>query len=149
MTATQQANPTIRMIGRCGVSRCRHRATLDTPTVARVHRDQRVWVRDIDGPGVHGWTRRDVTEYLPVRHVAGVGPVNFHQAVRYPTYDVNGQSYDTGAPMCPEHAMVLMWRQVEATVDTSVRCGGRCAAAYGPVCVCSCGGANHGERYLQ
>lgn len=38
---------------------------------------------------------------------------------------------------------------VTATLNEAKPCDGRCTGAHGPVCNCSCAGANHGADYLS
>lgn len=39
-------------------------------------------------------------------------------------------------------------RIVAGTVNPLVACTSQCTAATGPICICSCGGANHGSYYV-
>lgn len=48
---------------------------------------------------------------------------------------------------CPDHEGATRWEVVRGEV-TDHACDGRCMNAIGPSCECSCGGANHGGRYL-
>lgn len=53
------------------------------------------------------------------------------------------------ATQCKAHpnAFLTMTR-VEGTLSAAHLCDARCLAAIGPICVCSCGGANHGAGWL-
>ena len=57
-----------------------------------------------------------------------------------------------GAPergaACPKHGMVLKWRKVEGHHAAGIRCNADCQYARGPLCSCSCAGANHGAGYI-
>lgn len=58
------------------------------------------------------------------------------------------QTRELPAILCPTHARPLRWDRVEGTVSESRKCDPRCTGAIGPVCVCACGGANHGCDFL-
>lgn len=47
---------------------------------------------------------------------------------------------------CPDHGPYRLEQVIGETVP-SVACGARCTNAVGPVCDCSCGGANHGRGH--
>jgi hypothetical protein len=50
---------------------------------------------------------------------------------------------------CPAHPNAYLESQtVEGTFSASHKCDPRCTSAIGKVCVCSCGGANHGCGWL-
>lgn len=50
---------------------------------------------------------------------------------------------------CPAHPLrSLKWEKVEGTFSEKFACDPRCTSATGRVCVCSCGGANHGAGWL-
>jgi len=43
---------------------------------------------------------------------------------------------------------VAKWNTVNGHFSPSHKCDSRCEGATGPACECSCGGANHGGRYI-
>lgn len=69
-----------------------------------------------------------------------------------------GQTFTTKVPAwtgreqemrCPTHPKTaLKWSIIEGTLSDVHKCDPRCTSARGPVCVCSCAGANHGADYL-
>lgn len=48
---------------------------------------------------------------------------------------------------CPECARLMSRDEIEATLALNVACTSQCTGASGPVCRCSCGGANHGSSW--
>lgn len=51
-----------------------------------------------------------------------------------------------GCPKCGAHKVKSS--HVQGRYAPEHTCDGRCEAAKGPDCECSCGGANHGKKYL-
>lgn len=49
---------------------------------------------------------------------------------------------------CVEHRRDLNFKRIEGTYNPQKSCDARCMNATGPNCECSCGGANHGGKYL-
>lgn len=50
--------------------------------------------------------------------------------------------------VCPTHKVELTFSAVEGTFSDKHECDPRCMSAKGPICVCNCGGANHGSGWL-
>lgn len=48
---------------------------------------------------------------------------------------------------CPECGRMMSRDAIEATIALNVACTSQCTGASGPVCRCSCGGANHGSSW--
>lgn len=48
---------------------------------------------------------------------------------------------------CPNRHKVFRLIQVEGEFNPDVKCDGRCEGARGHVCVCACGGMNHGRAH--
>jgi hypothetical protein len=59
------------------------------------------------------------------------------------------ESYWLPAEACPTCGRMMARSLVEGTMKAGVRCTPRCTGAEAPKCVCSCGGANHGRRWLR
>lgn len=66
-------------------------------------------------------------------------------------YKLDGgtESYWLPASNCPTCGRLMARSLVEGTVKAGVRCTPRCTGAEAPKCMCSCGGANHGRRWLK
>lgn len=49
------------------------------------------------------------------------------------------------SPRCQDHRRKA--HTVDGTLNLDKTCDGRCMAATGPICSCSCGGQNHGGKF--
>jgi hypothetical protein len=56
--------------------------------------------------------------------------------------------YSPCTSLCRDYGMTthVEMHQIKGTYNPRVKCDARCQGATGPVCECSCNGANHGGR---
>lgn len=111
------------------------------------------------GKAVYGHGPEDCKRVLGKCQVKGC---QYCKAIDLPTRQTShysgGQTFTTKVPAwtgreqemrCPTHPRTaLKWSIIEGTLSDVHKCDPRCTSARGPVCVCSCAGANHGADYL-
>ena len=49
---------------------------------------------------------------------------------------------------CPRCGRLMERKSIVGTLNPSIPCNPKCMGATGPVCECSCGGENHGGRWI-
>lgn len=116
--------------------------TLDTATNPNV----RISTRRVIWTCPCGTKAYDYTATRRLSYIDKFGVKKWCEAVL--TREVDGTardiSHDYACPTCKRHRKSA---RVEGRV-TEHKCGAPCLASKGPVCECSCGGANHGGNHL-
>lgn len=119
----------LRYFGKCAVKGCKHRRVIQESSHEKLEL-------------CTGLGRR----YLVVRETANNAVGTY---ALYFTGDKRGDQALIDAGLgCPEHRGSMIYTGGKFSLNPRKVCNGKCMNAVGPSCDCSCGGENHGAKWV-
>jgi len=151
MATTTIGTTTVHVIGKCPIKGCKNRSRI-TVTDAPVRRTNQYTYTDWQIPAAapYGQVQAHLSQRSDRHHGYGLNPRPSQWLANHPRDPYERVWFDavTAAGwVCTEHDRFMVTVEVAGVVREDRACDGRCLAATGPNCECSCGGANHGAMW--